>query len=389
MNDLDLLEDRLRDALARRAAATTLREPRHDPPPTELTEVTPLHRRRRAWVLQVAAALVVVAGVAGVLALVRPGDEGRDGAGTTASTAGSPRDRWLGGDDRLVEYQATTLPEGYQEISRDQARGDVADEVGVGAASVGTNCLDWHLDGTTVVCDGFLAQRNHHYGQPGTVRAITVATLINIPTDAIDVGEARSVQVQGQPAVLRPAAAGTAARVVWEPSPAVFVVLDALDPTVTDDEVLALAEGLRPVEVTPPADMAFAVATHDVPPDQVVGGFHTAYLWARPGPEPCLGGIMGSIALPCLPHADDDPLVHIGGELSTVLGGAVSAAVEQVRIETLDGGSIDAPLLTPGAPFAGDRFFLTPIDPDVVTDVVALGPGGTELARHTVVTRMP
>jgi hypothetical protein len=388
MNELDVLEERLRDALDRRAAATTVGEPRFHPGREEADGAShPLRGRA----LRVAAAVAVVTGsVGGLLLADLDDDHDGDRTRTTAPTEDpATRDSAAAGEG-LVEYQATTLPDGYGEVSRNDVGGDVGDETAQGGPRVGTNCLDWHVDGTIVVCHEYLAVRSHHYGEPGTIRGISVSTLLNVPAEPVDPISEGAVRVQGQPANLRRSVGDDSLHLTWEPHEGVAVVVDALDPTVTEADVLAVAEGLRPVEAVPPADLPLVVDSLELAGDEAEDGHpDTAYIWARPGADPCFGGFVGEVWLRCTPHAEDDPLVSMGGPATLALGGVVSPAVERVRIETLDGRSIEPDLRTARSPFDGERFFFVPNEPEQVTDVVALGPDGTELARHTVIARLP
>jgi len=384
MNGADVLEDRLREAFARRAAATNVGEPRTatavELEPLVLTATPRRHGPRGRWVAA-GAGLATAAAALGWLVVVDDGaadhgDRTDAGPGTTAVTTAT------GEPGPLVEYAATTLPTGYAPADRNDIGGDVDDEVM--PARFGTNCLDWHAGTGGPVCERVAAVRNRHYGRPGTSIGVTVSTFVNAPFPVVPETGTRPATVQGTPAHLEPATAASGPRLFWEPEAGIVVLLNGLDPAVTEDDLRTMAEALRAEEVPLPDDLAYAVARLDLPAGlDASTGATTAYLWDRPLPDRCFGGLLDNVLFACAPLGADEVLSSLGNAQSAVLGGSVSPAVDRVAIETVGGGTLEPELIAPGAPFT-DRVFLTPVGADRPTAVVALAADGTELARHTL-----
>jgi hypothetical protein len=386
MNGTDTLEDRLRDALARRAAATTVGEPRSTAAVELRRLASPAPPRHRGRWLIVGASLATAA-VAVAVGWVLAVDDG-----TTDGTAPGPPATVPTGPSgaappgTLLEYAATTLPDGYEPLARANIGGDVLGEAA--PQRFGTNCLDWHLQGGGLVCDRIAAARSRHYGRAHTGIGVTVTTFLNAPFPVV-AKTGRPATVQGATARLERGTDGRGPRLYWEPHAGVAVVLEALDPAVTEDDLRTIAEGLRPTELPAPDDMAYAVARLDLPADtDAATGTRTAYLWDRPAPHRCNGGLLDDTMLTCRPIGASDPLASLGDSASTVVGGSVSSAVRRVEIETADGATLDATLIDPGAPFT-DRVFLTAVGSHRPTAVVALDANGTELARHALSSPPP
>jgi hypothetical protein len=284
---------------------------------------------------------------------------------------------------KLLAYEATELPPGYVPVA-----GDGGDPPTLlGPSHFGVNCLDWHTEGAsspTLVCDEAAGMQILYYGRPGTSESVFVATAFNLPYRPLPPGsESEATTVHGAPGTLRPGTTTVGPQLIWAPQPGAMVIVEARSPTVTDDELLTIAEGLRPGQITPSADMGYAVAELGLPADLArTGGPDTVYVWARPGPDGCQGALLVfDDSSPCEAEGwAEDEVSVTGGGASTVIAGAVPPGVEQVEIETLAGETIDAELVDPGAPFR-QRFFLTPVGNRQATAVVARAADGTELQR--------
>jgi hypothetical protein len=376
MSELDVLEQRLREAFSRRAGATTVHPPRHDAEVARLLEKP--QTRRAGWLLVAAAALMIFAVVGGLI-VARGGHNRRPDVEVANPSV-----------DTLIEYQATALPEGYRQVGPQQAQ--IIDPPGdprqapPPAAPFGTTCLAWRADGDSVTCESF-SPGQRVYARPDGELGFVVATYlgvdVDLPDDFAEGGERRAVEVQDRPATLRPATVDSGPRLHWEPRDGIVVEIYSLDPSLSEDQLLAIADGLRPAEVPTPPDMPYVVASLDMRSAGLADRFvaETAHLIARPAPDACLGMIL---VQPCVVE-DGSPLQLLRGNGSEpIIAGRVSSDVERVELEFADGPPRELDLVHPGPPFEDEGFFVGAAA-EVPTAVVAYGSDGSELDRHRLV----
>lgn len=352
----DDLEPRLRDALADRAARTTVHEREWDEH-AEVGGVVDLdaHRPRRV-VMSAVALAALVALVVGVVAVVNRRD-----TTTHAVQAGA----FVVKSDGVTAYEPGYLPTGFHRAH------------GPDGPTPDDTCIDWSYRDGELKC-GKVAGARYFVYENGKGDQWVAVTLPGNDLQRMlgAVARTRTVTVRGHRASLSSGGDGT--RVVWqETDAAVFV---SAPKGASDDQVLRVANGVRAVRTAVRAPVSLAIADLDLPASLASTYGKTFTIASRPEGR-C---VSYAVSMPCIPLQGAGPLQTLGRDSldGPLVIARVAPGVDRVEVRFFGGATRRLKAQTLGAPFDGQRWIAAALDANQLPrQLVAYDRNGRVVAR--------